>query len=868
MGGPGDDVLLGRGGDDSYIFWRGDGRDRIKDDVGDHDVVLLRGYAPEEVELRRAPADALDLVLTFTGSPDELVLVNALGHGTTGVEEIVFDDGTVWTMDAVRLRLLDEANDAEDRVIHGYSSDDILSGGAGDDELHGGDGADIYHFGRGDGQDIIEDDGDNAYDRLVVTGFRPDEVGLSRWYKGDDGLLLSFAGTNDSVLLRNGMADTGDRIEEISFEDGTLWTIEYVSTLLENTGPVARADSYFSASPGVGAPIEARRLLQNDFDADGDVLKLVGVKNADVGQVSLAQDGGVIYTAPENYTGIAQFTYVVADGKGGLAEARAYVRVEAQPEARDDLGFETQEDVSLVLSQQTLLANDRDGDLLTLSDVTSAVNGIVTLRTDGTISFQPDADFHGTAQFDYHVFGPDGGAGRATVEIEVLPVNDAPQAGGDTGISLIEDGSLTLISTVLLANDQDADGDPLSIVSVDNAVGGTAVLTAEGDVIFTAAADFTGEAGFDYTVSDTTDATSSAHVSISVTSVNDAPQAVDDIGLAADEDVTQVIDKSLLLANDTDVDGDELIITRVFDAENAIVELLANGNIEFKGRPDFFGTASFGYEISDGSSGPDALSTAQAFVTVAPVNDAPVVASYLQVLNGAFELAEDDVFAISVDSLLGAASDADGDPLSLLSVTSAANGEVVLGQDGIIRFTPDEDFSGLAAFRYLVSDGNGGLATGRVEMNVLPVNDAPPDAQPDFLFALEDTTLVIDPAELLANDSDIDGDTLEIVSVVLTGEDSAGAQVALGEDGLIRFTPAADFAGRTGFAYDVSDGSESDSAIVDVDVRPVNDAPEARDDTGFASPLGVPVVIAISDLLPSAPDNIAVTVRKTTSSSS
>ncbi len=853
-GGAGNDVLLGLAGDDVYIFRRGDGRDRIEDAAGSGDVLEIRGYAPDEVRIERAPPDALNLVLRFAGTDDELVLVDTLGPDEAGLERILFEDGTVWTMAELRQRLLTEANDAQARTIHGFASDDVLAGGPGDDLLVGGAGADIYRFARGDGHDVIEDNGEDvgagAYDRLLISGYAPQEVGLSRWYKGDDGLLLRFAGSDDSVLLRNGLAlSGGDRIEEIAFDDGTLWSIDYVESLLNNTVPVARTDSYFAAVPGQQVEIVASRLLQNDFDADGDALRLVAVKNADVGAVTLDADGVVLFAAPDDFIGIAQFTYVAADGRGGLAEGVAYLRVDPRPEARDDGPFVLAEDTAIVLSAAQLLANDRDGDLLRLSDVGAAVGGTVSLRTDGAVVFWPDADFYGAAQFDYQVFGPDGGVDAATVRLEVQPVNDAPVAVDDAGFAVLEDGSLVIGQADLLGNDFDVDGDALRISAVGDAVAGRVTLTAEGDVRFLPLPDFSGAAGFSYTIEDGNGGAASAWAGVEVTPVNDAPVAVDDVGLAASEDSVALFAAADLLANDADADGDVLTITRVFDAEQGRVKLLDNGNIEFLGAEDFFGTASFFYEISDGTGGVDSTAIGRAFVDVAPVNDAPRVTHYLTIFDNAFATDEDVELVIAAERILADAYDVEGDALTLASVSQAENGQVVLGEDGFIRFTPDAEFSGLGGFRYLVSDGQGGISVGQVDVIVHAVNDAPPEARADALSVAEDTTLVIDPQTLLANDSDIDNDPLVITAVSNAGLDTRGAVVSLDADGLIRFTPAADYNGLSRFEYVVSDGTASSTAVVDVTVTPVNDVPQAGDDVAPAAPLGVPVVIAVSDLL-------------------
>ena len=140
----------------------------------------------------------------------------------------------------------------------------------------------------------------------------------------------------------------------------------------------------------------------------------------------------------------------------------------------------------------------------------------------------------------------------------------------------------------------------------------------------------------------------------------------------------------------------------------------------------------------------------------------------------------------------------------------------MLGPDGNVVYIPDENFNGVDSFTYTVSDGNGGTAMATVSINVAPVNDDPV-AMDDVVVADEDQPLVISAAELLANDSDIDGDDLTIIAV----GDAVNGSVVLNPDGSITFTPDVDYNGPASFTYTVSDGNGGVStATVNVDVMP------------------------------------------------
>ncbi|RLP69355.1 cadherin-like domain-containing protein, partial [Xanthobacter tagetidis] len=181
---------------------------------------------------------------------------------------------------------------------------------------------------------------------------------------------------------------------------------------------------------------------------------------------------------------------------------------------------------------------------------------------------------------------------------------------------------------------------------------------------------------------------------------------------------------------------------------------LDDGEITFTPDADFNGDASFSYTVSDGKGGTD---TATVAVSVTPVNDAPVAAG------DTASTAEDTPLVIAVADLLANDADVDGETLTVSGVGGAVGGTVALDA-GEITFTPDADFNGDASFTYTVSDGKGGTDTATVNVTVTPVNDAP-IATADTATTAEDTPLVIAAADLLANDADIDGDTLSVTGV-------------------------------------------------------------------------------------------------------
>src|SRR4029078_11986582 len=199
------------------------------------------------------------------------------------------------------------------------------------------------------------------------------------------------------------------------------------------------------------------------------------------------------------------FTYTVTDG--ALTSNTATVTVEVAPVndapvAVDDAPTATQ-DTPVIYTVTDLVGNDTDVDssTLTIASVTSGSGGTAVLNANGTVTFTPDENFNGTADFTYTVTDGALTSNTATVTVEVAPVNDSPVAVDDA-LTATEDTPVIYAVTDLVGNDTDVDSSALTIASVRSGAGGTAVLNANGTVTFTPDENFNGTADFTYTVTD------------------------------------------------------------------------------------------------------------------------------------------------------------------------------------------------------------------------------------------------------------------------------------------------------------------------------------------------------------------------------
>ena len=429
------------------------------------------------------------------------------------------------------------------------------------------------------------------------------------------------------------------------------------------------------------------------------------------------------------------------------------------------------------------------------------------------------------------------------------PLDQPVKAFADVLGSQTEDAPARTIAVAdLIGNDQQVDGLGLTLTAADSAVGGTVALR-DGAVVFEAATNFFGQAGFAYTVTDPNGASDVGYARFNVNGTQDAPIAVDDRLVDVPENTSFEIDREQLAANDIEPDLEQLQVSLnllnptggtlsrqlvYIEEQNVYREA-----VFFVPDPGFHGTAGFSYEVYDFHNNKD---VGRATFEVTAVNDAPVAVD--DVL--AAQTGHPRPYSVAFTDLTGNDTDPDGDALSVTAVGGATGGSVAIA-DGTVVFTAASGFAGTASFDYTVSDGRGGTDTGRASFEVATGN-ANPVAVDDRLGPVPEDgpPLSLSLGRLLGNDSDPDGDTLSVSGIA----NVIGGSVETLPGGVL-FTPAADFFGQAGFDYTVEDG-HGGSAVghATIDVSPLPDAPVAVDDVaGPAIQGGPPVAVSFGRML-------------------
>ena len=622
-----------------------------------------------------------------------------------------------------------------------------------------------------------------------------------------------------------------------------------------NVAPVAVNDTVTTAEDAA-ATITA---LGNDIDPDGDTLTVTSA-SAGQGSVIVNGNGTITYTPPADFNGTDTVVYQIDDGEGGVATATVTITVTPVTEAPTTTGLADliDSDSQAISINVAAAFTDADGDTLTYA-ASGLPAGLSINTATGEISGTIDAGASGVSgdtSYPVTVTADDGNGGSVATSFTWRILN-VPPTSADDSVTTAED---TPVIATVLANDLDPDSDPLSIVEVNGqaiSVGGPAVATAHGSVvlstdgfgnqvlIYTPDADFNGTDALVYKVSDGNTGEDTGTLSITVTPANDAPVAGGLADLASADGNTISIDISPFFS---EVDAGD---TLTFSATGLPPGLSISSAGVISGTLTASASAASPYVVSVTATD-QALATVSGSFTWTITNPAPLAAS------DSASVVEGD--PLSVSAALGALAndtDPDGDPLIVgevngatlavgTAVAGSAGGLFTLYADGSFTFDQAGAFDVLTAGQsrttsivYGVIDGDGGYSTAVLSVTVHGANTAPV-AVDDSLTGIEDAIL---SGNVLANDSDVENDSLSVADFTVNGTVySAGATAILAQgsftldaNGSYSFVPAANFNGAVPvISYTLTDGGRTDTTTLTLALTPVNDAPTVMGDTATA----------------------------------
>jgi len=533
-------------------------------------------------------------------------------------------------------------------------------------------------------------------------------------------------------------------------------------TFTTDRAPVADDDAY-TATEDTTLEVAAPGVLSNDSDADNDPLTAVLVTGPENGTLVLNEDGSFTYTPAADFSGTDTFTYQASDGSADSNIATVTITVYPGADAPSAPANLTATAGDRTVSLTWEASVDVDGDLAgyniyrattpggqdfaspvgfvaapaTTYDDTGLTNdvtyyyvvkavdaaGFESLPSNEAAATPNNTQYDAYAQTDPLVTygalsgdgvagtyasgdgltqiigeGPNGKAGAASLQAEyTLVTTAAPDSV--TGLTLYLEASWTAADA----------GDPLVVSLWNETTGAWEDITAAiADGSFTPAGDprqYVSATGAIRVLFTDTEAVRKEtkdqltidllYAHIGVGTPNEAPVAAGD-SYATDEDTVLTVSAPGVLENDTDAERDPLTAVLVSGPSNGTLELNADGSFTYTPDADFNGTDTFTYRASDGGS---LSNSAVVTVTVDPVNDPPVA------IPDAYTVSVDTTLAVPAPGVLANDTDADGDSLTAVLVTSTANGSLALATDGSFTYTPAAGFVGEDSFTYVANDG-------------------------------------------------------------------------------------------------------------------------------------------------------------------
>ncbi|WP_433741254.1 tandem-95 repeat protein [Pseudomonas putida] len=594
---------------------------------------------------------------------------------------------------------------------------------------------------------------------------------------------------------------------------------------------------------------------------------------ANVGTLVIAANGDYTFTPAANYNGtVPTVSYTVTDGSGTDVTSTLNISVTPVDDSFTDLSenVSTAEDTAIsgsVLTDTSSVDGPVSVVNFSIDGVTGTFNagqtatianvGTLVIGANGDYTFTPAANYNGTVPtVSYTVTDGSGTDVTSTLNISVTPVDDSFTDLSEN-VSTAED---TAISGSVLTDTSSVDG-PVSVVnfSIDGVTGtfnagqtatianvGTLVIGANGDYIFTPAANYNGTVPtVSYTVTDGSGTDVTSTLNISVTPVDDSfTDLSENVSTAEDTAISGSV-----LTDTSSVDGPVSVVNFTIDGVNGTftagqtatianvgtLVIGANGDYTFTPAANYNGTVpTVSYTVTDGS-GTDVTSTLN--ISVTPVDDPSVLIADTSTVD------EDHV---ATGNVLGNDSDVDnvlsiatftiqGVPGSFTAgqvATIAGVGTVTIATNGDYSFTPAANWNGTVPQISYTTNTN---ATSTLDITVNPVNDAP---------TVNSTSATGDEDHLITvqlGGSDIDGSVnhFTLTSLPANGSfyaDAAGtialttssAIAATANGATVYFKPTADWSGTTSFTYSATDNGgtpSATSATGTIVVAPVTDTP-------------------------------------------
>lgn len=766
-----------------------------------------------------------------------------------------------------------------DDLLTGGEGDDVLQGGLGDDTLIGDAGDDVYIFEKGDGRDVITDFLGNdtimfgdAISREEVL-FEVDGNDLYLRFTYDLNLPLK---DRDSIQITN-YKDHGFEIENLEFSNGETFSIARLIQINTNQAPEALMVSTHTlqdtrvTTGEVGAT-----------DIDGDILTYTVATAATHGVLSIDETGTWSYAATDGYMGSDSAVIMIDDGNRGVitqtlnfevnvsaptlgdttqnlledtavagalsvvnpiggtllyevlnAAIKGTFYIDAlgnwnyDPAANingDDsvtikvtneyglsttatlnLAIEAVNDAPITTETESFIlkdvreqtgkveATDVDGDVLSYSVTTQAEHGTVTIDETGAWMYTVNALYMG---IDSAVIIVDDGKGGTVTKTLTFDTKVTTPTLTDATSNLLEDNTLNGAFNVV-----NPIGGVLTYEVLTATTNGDFTVDVDGNWSYNPSQDYNGTDSVLVKVTNEYGLSTTATLNLAIEAVNDAP-----VTTAEASFTLQDVREQTGAVEASDVDADTLTYSVTTAAQHGTVTIDETGTWSYAATEGYMGIDTAIITVDDGNGG-TATQTLTFDLKVSAPTVANVNASLLEDTNVSG--------ALSVLNPIGGA-------LTYEVVSGLSLGALLIDGSGVWSYTPLADANGDEAITIKVTNSYGLSTITTLNLSIEAVNDTPIVTAPIILNAVDEDSgsITITKAQLLANASDIDGDTLNVTGLTT----SAGILVD-NLNGTWTLSLAADYNGTITLDYNVTDGMVNVAATATQSVIPVNDAP-------------------------------------------
>ena len=474
--------------------------------------------------------------------------------------------------------------------------------------------------------------------------------------------------TTGQVIQRSSLESEFDKVRDLNISIAPLDLLEIKSEELNNAFSQMENGAYVAddipLANNMSFSISEDSQYIGNFDIENEIgsTTIQIVQQPSNGTIIQGINNSFTYIPNSNYNGSDSIVYKVFDGNNYSSNATISISISPVNDAPTTIfsSFSTNEDVTFIGS---LNANDIESNPITYSVVSQGTKGIVTITnsTTGAFTYVPNTNQNGSDSFTFKVNDGNLDSNISTVSVSISAINDEPIAQ-NSSFNTNED---TTYSGILSASD--IDGSPLTYSIVSQGTKGTVAITntATGAFNYVPQSNINGTDSFTFRVNDGTFNSTTATVSVTINSVNDAPVANSQSGLT----ITDEQQLSITLTG-SDIEGDNLTYSIVVaPAKGTLIG--TPPNLTYRPTLNSTGADSFTFRINDGTT--NSLNGTVS-LTINPVWPSGTL-SALNVTSGTTTLTAGQTFAYSSINIAAGAT---------LNISGSSNLITVIGATGSI----------------------------------------------------------------------------------------------------------------------------------------------------------------------------------------